>query len=372
MAQGKVSVRNLNLGQGPVTEIERYFLFIGLAASNVGELIPLNTQSDLDTELGSAASDLKTQVTAARLNGGDRWAALALPIAAAADWEEALDAAMQHGVSVEAVVICSPVLTGAELSTRHAKAEAINNQYGRRLFVMSATKGIDAASQDWNAYLAEQQTITQNILAPRVLVVPQLHGNDLGVLAGRLAIDAVSVADSPMRVATGALLGLGETPVDSAGVPLPSAILSELDKARFSVPQTYPDYPGVYWGDANMLDAPGSDFQVVEYLRVADKAARRVRILLIQRVGDRRLNNTPNSMAANKSALMRPLRQMAKSVQFAGQQFPGDIEPPKDDDIVLVWMSKTRVEAYLKLRPYNCPKDLTANIALDLSNGDEE
>lgn len=371
MAQGKVSVRNLNLGQGPVTEIERYFLFIGLAASNVGELIPLNTQSDLDNELGAAASDLKTQVTAARLNGGDRWAALALPIAAAADWEEALDAAMQHGISVEAVVICSPVATGPALTALHAKAESINNQYGRRLFVMASTKGIEPLL-DWNAYLAEQRAITQDILAPRVLVVPQLHGNDLGVLAGRLANAAVSVADSPMRVATGALLGLGATPVDKDGVPLPSAILAELDKARFSAPQTYPDYPGVYWGDANMLDAPGSDFQVVEYLRVADKAARRVRILLIQRVGDRRLNSTPNSMAANKSALMRPLREMAKAVQFAGQQFPGDIEPPKDEDIVLVWMTKTKVEAYLKLRPYNCPKDLTANIALDLSNGDEE
>jgi len=37
-----------------------------------------------------------------------------------------------------------------------------------------------------------------------------------------------------------------------------------------------------------------------------------------------------------------------------------------------VWHSKTKVEAYLKLKPYNCPKDLTANIALDLSNDDSE
>lgn len=37
MALGKVSVNNLNLGQGAVTEIERYFLFIGPAAKNVGK-----------------------------------------------------------------------------------------------------------------------------------------------------------------------------------------------------------------------------------------------------------------------------------------------------------------------------------------------
>ena len=29
-------------------------------------------------------------------------------------------------------------------------------------------------------------------------------------------------------------------------------------------------------------------------------------------------------------------------------------------------------EAYLRIRPYNCPKDLTANIALDLSLDDEK
>ncbi|MNH46086.1 hypothetical protein D3C79_1087340 [compost metagenome] len=77
-------------------------------------------------------------------------------------------------------------------------------------------------------------------------------------------------------------------------------------------------------------------------------------------------------MAAAVSALMKPLRQMAKSVTFAGQVFPGEIEAPKDGDIVLVWLSKTKVEVYIKIRPLNCPKDLTANIALDLSNDDSE
>lgn len=371
MAQGKVSVNNLNLGQGPVTEIERFFLIIGPASKNVGKLIPLNTQSDLDGELGIPASDLKTQITAARLNGGDRWACMAAPIAADGNWADALDKAQREGVSVEAVVITKPVATAAELTAMHDKAVEVNNQYGRRVFFIAASVGI-AAAQDWAAYLTEQRALVDGLAAPRVLVVPQLHGNDLGVLAGRLANAAVSIADSPMRVATGPVLGLGATPKDSADIPLPSAILSELDKARFSVPQTYPDYPGVFWGDGNMLDAPGSDYQVVEYLRITDKAARRVRILLIQRVGDRKLNNTPNSMAANKSALMRPLREMSRSVLFAGQQFPGDIEPPADDAITLVWLSKTKVEAYIKLRPFNCPKDLTANIALDLSQDDEE
>ena len=371
MALGKVSVNNLNLGQGAVTEIERYFLFIGPGAKSVGELIPLNTDSDLDSTLGIPTSDLKTQITAAMLNGGDRWACLAAPIAAEGDWAKALEKAMQQGYSVEAVVISKPVKAAAELSAMHDAAIALNNVYGRRAFVMAATVGITAL-QTWEQYLTEQRAITVGLAAPRVLVVPQLHGNDLGVLAGRLANTAVSIADTPMRVASGALLGLGVVPVDKDSVQLPSAIRSELDKARFSVSQTYPDYPGVFWGDGNMLDAPASDFQVVEYLRLADKAARQVRPLLIRRVGDRRLNNTPNSMAAAVSAFMKPLRQMAKSATFAGQVFPGEIEAPKDGDIVLVWLNKTKVEIYIKIRPLNCPKDLTANIALDLSTDDSE
>ena len=371
MALGKVSVNNLNLGQGAVTEIERYFLIIGPGAKSTGSLIALNTDSDLDVMLGLPASDLKTQVAAAKANGGDRWACLAAPIAADGEWTDALEAAQQQGFSVEAVVITKPVVAGAELSAMHDAAIAVSNTYGRRLFVMASTAGI-TAEQTWSEYLTQQKAITLDLAAPRVLVVPQLHGNDQGVLAGRLANAAVSIADSPMRVASGAVLALGSVPKDKDGVPLPSAIRAELDKARFSVSQTYPDYPGVFWGDGNMLDAPASDFQVVEYLRLADKAARQVRPLLILRVADRRLNNTANSMAAAISAFMKPLRVMAKSTTFAGQVFPGEIESPKDGDIQLVWHTKTKVEVYIKIKPLNCPKDLTANIALDLSNDDSE
>lgn len=369
MALGTVGVNNLNLGQGAVTEIERYFLFIGPASKNTGKLLALNTQSDLDNELGATASDLKTQVLAARQNGGDKWACMAAPIGVNGDWAAAVDKAQQDNVSVEAIVITVPVTDKATLDAMNAKALDISAVYGRRVFIMSAIAGISAA-QDWATYLSEAKAKVAGVAAPRVLCVPQLHGNNLGVLAGRLARADVSIADSPMRVATGALVGLGAVPVDKDGIPLPSAILAELDKARLSVPQTYPDYPGTFWGDGNMLDAPGSDYQVVEYLRIADKAARRVRVLLIQRVADRKLNSSAISMAQNKTALMKPLRDMSRSVVFAGVQFPGDIESPADDAITLVWTSKTSVVAYLKLRPYNCPKDLTANIALDLS--DEE
>ncbi|MDI2145486.1 DUF2586 family protein [Pseudomonas sp. ITA] len=371
MALGQVTVDNLNLGQGPVSEIERYFLFIGPAGKNVGQFLPLNTDSDLDAALGVPASDLKTQITAARLNGGQRWACVAAPIGAEGNWVDALEKAQQQGYSVESVVITKPVTAPAEISAMHDAAISLSNTYGRRVFVMASAPGV-TADQTWAQYMGERKALLANLAAPRVLVVPQLHGNDLGVLAGRLANASVSIADSPMRVATGPVLGLGPVPIDGEKIPLPSAVRSELDRARYSVSQTYPDYPGVYWGDGNMLDTPGSDFQVVEYLRITDKAARLIRALLIRRVADRRLNNTPNSMAVNTNQLMAPLRAMAKSITFAGQVFPGDIEPPKDGDLVLTWLSKTKVVAYFKLKPLNCPKDLAANIALDLSTDQTE
>lgn len=371
MALGKVSVNNLNLGQGTSTEVERLFLFIGPGAKNIGQIIALNTESDLDAQLGIPASDLKAQIIAARANGGDRWSALVAPIAADGDWSAALTYAQQHGYDVEAAVITRPVANAAELAAMNVAANGVQSTYGRRLFVLAATAGI-AAAQTWAEYQTEQRDLVADLVADRVVVVPQLHGNDLGVLAGRLANAAVSIADTPMRVATGALEGLGATPIDKDGIPLQSATRAALDAARLSVSQTYPGYPGVYWADANLLAAPGADVQVIEYLRVLDKAARRVRVLLIQRVGDRRLNSSANSMEVNRTALMAPLRQMAKSTTVGANVFPGEIEAPGKDAIVLSWTSKTAVVAYLTLRPLNCPKDITANLALDLSTNTAE
>ncbi|MGU1101832.1 DUF2586 family protein, partial [Pseudomonas aeruginosa] len=213
MALGTVSVNNLNLGQGPVTEIERYFLFIGPAPKNIGKLIPLNTQSDLDVQLGIPDSDLKQQIAAARANGSSRWAAMAAPIAPDGSWQDALAYAQREGVSVEAVVITRPAADATELQAMHTAAVELGNRYGRRVFVMAAAPGLTDA-QDWSTYLDAARMLVADIAAPRVLCVPQLHRNNLGVLAGRLASAEVSIADSPMRVASGAVVGLGETPRD--------------------------------------------------------------------------------------------------------------------------------------------------------------
>jgi hypothetical protein len=171
-----------------------------------------------------------------------------------------------------------------------------------------------------------------------------------------------------MRVATGSLVGLGDTPVDLNGQPVDNSIFTQLDADRFSVPQTYSDYPGTYWADGNMLEVPAGDFQVIENLRVLDYCARRVRVLAIARIADRKLNSTPNSIEYNKTYFMRPLREASRTINFNGIPFPSMIQPPEEGDITIVWISKYEVEIYIKAQPFNSPKKITANLMLDLSS----
>ncbi len=366
MAQGKVGVNNLNQNQGSFPEIENKALYIGVCATNVGSVLSLNQQSDLDVLLGSVDSALKTQVQAAKDNGGEGWAGYAIPYNGITDWQDSLDIAMDV-ISPELVILCTPAGNSAALDAMQTKSEQVRTTLARRIIIITATAGIDSDTQTWAQYETAQAAITSGVSAYRVCAVPLLHGNDLGVLGGRLCNRSVSIADSPMRVATGPLLGLGAIPVDSDGVSLPSATVSTLDSNRLSCSQIYTDYPGVLWGDANLLDVPAGDYLVIENLRVVDKAARAIRILSIPKVANRNFNSTPLSIAAAKTYFMRPLREMSKVITFAGTPFPGDIKTPKDDSITIQWLTKTKVQIFFKVTPYNSPKEIIANIVLDLS-----
>jgi len=368
MAQGKVTVNNLNLGQGSSPEIERKALFIGIGPTNIGSVLSINTQSDLDDLLGAAASVIKTNVMAAKANGGENWQAYVAPIDAGDDWEDALDLALLT-ISPELVCVCVPATAAADLTAAQTKAELVRTSFARRIIILMATQGVDAETQDWAAYAAAQAALTTGVSGYRVAAVPQLHGNDLGVLAGRLCNRAASIADSPMRVKTGPVLGLGATPVDMDGKLLTDATLATLDANRLSCIQHYTDYAGTFWGDCNLLDAAGGDYQVIENLRVVDKAARSVRLIAIVKIADRTFNDSPMSMASNASDFARPLRQMSKSANVGGLVFPGDIRPPKDDSITIVWIDNDSVEVYIKVQPWNSPKEITCNLILDLSSG---
>ncbi|MEN9531655.1 MAG: hypothetical protein RIQ83_879 [Pseudomonadota bacterium] len=364
-----VQINNLNQMQGPVTEVERHLLFIGSAASNTGKLLSLNTQSDFDTLLGEAESELKTNLLASRDNAGQNWTAAAYVLPEDGDWLAAVRTA-QLTQSFEGVVVLGQEWDQAGISAAHALNQELIAKWGRWQFMLLAVPGIVSAGedgQDWSEYEATLAALQDGIAASSVSLVPQLWTNLAGVYAGRLCNRAVSIADSPCRVKTGALVGLGNKPVDKAGIPLPLATLQTLEQNRYSVPMWYPDYDGTYWADGRTLDAEGGDYQVIENLRVAYKVARRMRLRAIARIGDRSFNSTPGSTAAAIMYFGKDLREMAKATTINGQPFPGDIASPKDGDITIQWTAKNLVSVYVVVRTVDCPKGITVNIMLDLS-----
>lgn len=368
MSIGKVEVNNENLAQGPTDEIEKTALYVGVSATGRNAVTAIGPKTDLVNTFGAVASGtLVKQLTAAQLNGGSDWQAYAVGIDAKDNYAAAIDLAMASK-NVEYIVITDPVTAKAELTAFQTKAASILSTLARRVFIIGCAAGIDPATQTWAQYQAAMAAITDAVEGERVMAVPNVFGTDLGALAGRLASNKASIADTPMRVITGSVQGLDEKPLDSAGVAYDMAQVTALEGERFTCVQWYEDYDGYYFTDGNTLAAEGSDYQVIEWLRVVDKAARQVRIKAISRIADRKLNSTKKSIANHKSYFAAPLRAMAKSVKIGGVEFPAEIEPPGDDAVDISWTSKTKVTIGLTLTPYNCPKEITVGIALDLTS----
>ncbi|WP_162620924.1 DUF2586 family protein, partial [Cronobacter sakazakii] len=161
--------------------------------------------------------------------------------------------------------------------------------------------------------------------------------------------------------------GSDEMPVDGTGAVLELATLRALEAQRYSVPMWYPDYDGIYWADGRTLDVEGGDYQSIETLRIADKAARRVRLLAIGKIADRSLNSTPGSIAAHQSLFAKPLREMSKAAEINGVTFPGEVKPPQDGDVSIVWKTKKQVEIYIVVRTYEVPLQISISLVLDQS-----
>ena len=370
MATGKVEVNNLNLGQGGIPEIERHLLYIGRTdkAELQGKVTRVNNMTNLDEVVADDA--LGANVKAAQLNGKQNWTGAIFGLADGDSWEDAVDTANLTD-SFEGICIVDVVADKADFTTMQDKATELTSKLGRWVFFLAACPGIDSTpntGQTWSDYEAAMLALVKDVAANMVTPVPMLNGNNVGVLGGRLCDRAVTVADSPMRVATGSLLGLGEMPVDSAGKPLEMSTISALANARYSLPQWYADMEGVYWTDATTLEAKGGDYQYLEYVRPVHKLNRRVRIKAIRRIADRTLNSTPPSIELNRTYFSKDMRDMSKTTEIGGIPFPGEIMPPRDEDVSIQWMSKTKVNIGLMVRPHNCPKHIVVNIGLDLSN----
>lgn len=384
MTWPNVTINQLNQRQGKINEVERTVLFVGNAATGDGDLVALNSQSDIDTALTDASEALREVVRAAKVNAGQNWQAYALLVAAGnstATWPSAIES-VQDLISVEGVVAVTQLADASEGRTTieafSALRETLVSKLGRWVwFVLTASGPLTIPGSGakpgvtWADYLKFQSALAKDIAAHAVQLVPSLWGNEAGVLAGRLCNRSVTIADSPARVKTGAIVGLGiessDLPVDSAGIELDLAQLRAMHDLRYSVPMWYPDYEGIYWADGLTLDVKGGDYPVIEYLRIVDKAARRVRIQAIAKIGDRSLNSTPASIASHKTYFSKTLREMSRSTQINGVTFPGEVKPPQEGDVEITWTDTETVQIYLVVRPYESPKSITVSIMLDSS-----
>ncbi|EPK0100214.1 DUF2586 domain-containing protein [Klebsiella aerogenes] len=370
MTWPNVGVNQLNQLQGETSEVERCVLFVGKGAVNVGKTLAVNTQSDFDALLGEDDSPLKSDVTAAMRNAGQNWWGFVhvLPSDAEPDvWVKAVMAA-QVSCSVEGVVLSDDVSTASVINQAITLRADLIAKYGRWVWFLLAVQGMQEKESQAD-YLVRAATLQDGIAEKAVQLVPRLFGHEPGVLAGRLCNRAVTIADSPARVQTGALLDLGsdDLPVDGTGEVLELATLQALEMQRYSVPMWYPDYDGFYWADGRTLDVEGGDYQSIETLRIADKAARRIRLLAISKIGDRSLNSTPGSIQAHQSLFMKPLREMSTAASINGVAFPGEVKPPQDGDVAIVWKSKKAVDIYIVVRTYEVPLQITINLMLDAS-----
>ncbi|MEN9360640.1 MAG: hypothetical protein RL095_2175 [Verrucomicrobiota bacterium] len=375
MGIGTVSVLTVNNQGGGFAATERCFLFFGVAASSSHnkELLTIGPQTDLDTLLGSGSSDLKTQLKAAIANAADpNFVCYAMPITVGTDdWKVELDRVFTESpqLAIEGVVICPVVSAQADVTAAQTAMNTMLSKYAVYLSCHMAVAGIDPLTQTWSAYKTAIKALNNAVVAARVSLVPQLHGNNLGVVIGRLCNPAASLADSPMRTATGALIGLGPKPKDSANAYINMADMKELSDARFSVPQWYAGYNGTFWADHMMLDNESGDFQVFENLRVMDYLARRVRVLVIARIANRLLNSTSKSIELHKTYFGRPLREAARPIVIGAGEIPGLIQPPEGGDIAITWTSQTEVAVGITAAPYQNPKKITVWLGLDLSRG---
>ena len=385
---GTVTVSSKNGYQNIPNEIERRFLFIGTTtvASLLNTLTHIDARTDItalfdgkkNSENPSKNTNGETAIAptnpvdihfrgmliAAQLNGKSNWSASVTGLSASGAWETTLDNANAL-LSYEAVVLVDPVTTKAQLEAVSAKISSMESKQARYMFALTCTAPI--TEQSWPEYETALAAMVTGVNASRVMCVPTLFANDMGVLAGRLCDRSVTIADSPMRVKTGPLLGLGQASVDKDSKPLPLELLAALDAKRFSVPQTYPGEHGWYWADGNTLDIETGDFKVIEHLRIVLKACRSVYKIALPTVADRALNSSPNSIARNKALYMKPLLQMAAPVKINNVSFPGEIAPPKDSAVEINWITDKKTEIYISLRHIGSQKDINIGVGIDLS-----
>lgn len=355
MAWPTVIINILNMMRGPIPGVEFHFLFVvyGTVAGTERNLIMVDNTTDFsDSAFDNIDPVHMLTLKAAQLNGKQNWTAGVIVLNPSDSWQAAVFKANETS-SFEAVVLDKPNTGASTLEDAVAFRHELKAKLGREVFMICSLPGINDSEdgETWAEWLAQTVNVPKNTASEYITVVPQVHeGNStVGIYAGRLANQEVSIADSPARVKTGSILGSMALAKDKDGKPLELATLKALEAARIAVPMWYPDYPGQYWTTGRTLDVPGGDYQDIRHIRVAMKAARKVRVRAIARIADREFNSTPGSEASAKLYFTQDLREMAVVKKIGDYEFPGEIKPPQDDDITITGLIVKKLKFYSQL-----------------------
>ncbi|WP_454440249.1 DUF2586 domain-containing protein [Vibrio bathopelagicus] len=377
MAWPTVIINILNMMRGPIPGVEFHFLFVvyGTVAGSERNLIMVDNTTDFaDSTFDNIDPVHMLTLKAAQLNGKQNWTAGVIVLDPADSWQAAVFKANETS-SFEAVVLDKPDTGTSTLEAAVAFRTELKAKLGREVLMICTLPGINddsVSGETWAQWLAATVAVPKSIASEYITVVPQVHkeNSTVGIYAGRLANQEVSIADSPARVKTGSVLGSMTLATDKDGKPLELATLKALEVARIAVPMWYPDYPGQYWTTGRTLDVPGGDFQDARHIRVAMKAARKVRVRAIARIADREFNSTPGSEASAKLYFTQDLREMAVVKKIGDYEFPSEIKPPQDEDITISWVNSEEVEILLAVTPYECPVKITIGIMLNKRLGE--
>ncbi|MFA0607264.1 DUF2586 domain-containing protein [Vibrio amylolyticus] len=377
MAWPTVIIKILNMMRGPIPGVEFHFLFVvyGTVSGTERNLIMVDNTTDFaDSTFDNIDPAHILTLKAAQLNGKQSWSAGVMVLDAGDNWQDTVFKANETS-SFEAVVLDKVDTGRVVLEEAIAFRHELKAKLGREVFMICGLPGINPDSvsgETWAEWLAATVAVPKDLASEYITVVPQVHKSNstLGIYAGRLANQEVSIADSPARVKTGSVIGNMALATDKLGKALELATLKALEQARIAVPVWYPDYPGQYWTTGRTLDVPGGDYQDIRHIRVAMKAARKVRVRAIARIGDREFNSTPGSEAAAKLYFTQDLREMAVVKKIGDYEFPGEIKPPLDEDITITWINSEEVEILMAVTPYECPVKITIGIMLNQRLGE--
>jgi len=260
------------------------------------------------------------------------------------------DALAAMPVPPEGVIFTLPVGTATQLSDLQAALGALLGQH-KRMWACVRFRALEAG-ESWADYTAAFAALVAGASAGRVLIVPTLWGQDLGAYAGAIARKATH--QSPIWPGFGPVSGAGSKPSDAGGTPLSLATLETLSAAKASVLMWHEGLAGIYPAQGFPLAGAGEP-ERIEWLQVADKLARAVRLRALYRLG-KGVRDVPADRAAFLQYISQPVRAAAAA---------GEIQPAQDADFQVAFPTPTSAALAFTWRPLDAAEDISVKLELD-------